>query len=518
MWASGHELTLTLGGGIAQDYYDYVASIITSEPKIQFSDNMAMQFGFIADLEGYYHTNEEFNDFDDWFHSYTDRARFLTVNFETWPTDNFYGYFELSLGNSLGYDAGSPGGNARYRNRFDLSVPILNRILNKEGDALGDFDWSFPHNSFASAGGDHWNLMAGRTRLSWGAGETGNLMLSDSFPRHTLIRFNTFFDSFKYSIVGTMYPLSDSDQDDSLDGYKAMITHRLEFGLLKDKLSLVVNEACMFWSTSGQQFNLAQINPFGFMHNEYIRRNANSLLVFEADYTPVKGLNIYAQFALDEFSGPGEGRTNPAAKGILAGVKGAVAAGRGILTGSFEFAETDPFLYIRGLHYEDPTSGYGYDAVYRVFNAHITGVRMFTTYSLGNDVIVFDGKLGYQVPGKFKVGFEAMYLQHGSMNVNSLWGMYCKWDTADYRNAPDVSTPTTFDPFDTNDYDPNNKTITSTKAVEKTLALSVTGEYQILKCLSASLAADFLFVNNMDNVAGNDQIDVQITAGIKYSI
>ncbi len=343
-------------------------------------------------------------------------------------------------------------------------------------------------------------------------------MLSDSFPVHTFAKFNTFFNNFKYSLLGAMYPFdTTSGQFDSLDGYKALVVHRIEFNLFKNKVGLTLNEATMLWSdpTDGQTFSLLQVNPFGFMHNEYIARNANSLLVFEANYTPIAGVNAYGQFAVDEFSGPGEGRTNPAAFGILAGVKGAMSAGKGIVTGSFEFAKTDPFLYIRGQHYDSTKlSGYGFDAYYRYFKVGgIVYRHMFTTYKYGNDVIILDGKVGYEMPGVFKAGFEAMMMRHGSMDVDSNWNQY----TGTYENAPDVSTPTTFNPFDTSDYNPSTGE-KSEHAIETSIILSLTGEYKILKGLSASAKADFLIVQNMDNVDGNDQTDVQITVGLKYEI
>ena len=67
----------------AQNYYDYVEGLITSEPNRQYADNFAMEFGLDLDLELYFHTNgDKFDDFGDWFHSYTDRQKFLAFTFE----------------------------------------------------------------------------------------------------------------------------------------------------------------------------------------------------------------------------------------------------------------------------------------------------------------------------------------------------------------------------------------------------------------------------------------------------
>ncbi len=507
--------------------YDYIYGIVVSEPKKEYSDNLALSFGLEANLEGYLHTDKEgVVDEKDWFHGFTSRRPLLNLTFEAWPLDSFYGYFELTLQNNYGYDVGrgKSSKNALYNNTFNTNIPYVNALLFSKpsnGNAFADFDWTFPYKALVSAGGSHWNAAAGRDRLSWGSGETGNLMLSSSFPRQTFLRFNTYFNAFKYSIVFSVYPGVDAveSQYKSLAGWKSLVTHRLEFTLFDGRVGLVVNEACMYWSSESKPgFTLAQINPFGFMHNEYTAGNANSLLVFEADYTPLKGINIYGQFAVDEFSGPGEGRTNPSAFGVLAGVKGALTLGGGILYGSLEFARTDPFLYIRGLHYseeKDDSRGYGFNALLRTVSCdRIILQNKFVTYTYGNDVILFDGRINYSVPGSFRLSFEAAFIEHGSMNADSCWGMYRDM----YENAPDVKTPTTFNPFDPDDYDAATGTVKSDKEVEKSIILSLGGEYDIRSNLRVYATADCVIVRNKDNVKGRKTTDFQISFGVGYTL
>ncbi len=511
----------------AKDYYNYVESLITTPPQLQYTDNFAMEFGLEANLEGYLHTNTEyFTDEDDWFHGFTSRKPFIKFNFETWPANNFYGYFELTIQHNYGYNVGSykDADNLLYKNKFNFNIPIVNALLfsmPSNGDFFADFDWTVPYKAIVSVGGNHWNIVTGRDKLSWGNGETGNLMLSDSFPKQTFAKFSTYFNVFKYSLLFSIYPNVDAEESqyESLEGYKALVAHRLEFNLFKNKVGFVINEACMFWSSNAKSnFTLWQINPFGFMHNEYIAGNANSLLVFEANYTPISGINIYGQFAVDEFTGPGEGRTNPAAFGVLAGAKGALTIGKGVLSGSIEFAKTDPFLYLRGLHYSDNKAdykGYGFNAPLRTISCdRITIQNKFVTYTYGNDVILFDGKINYELPSKFIVGFEALFMKHGSMNADSYWGMYRK----EYDNAPDVSTPTTFNPFDPEDYDTTTNKVLQKHAVETSTILSLNAEYNIISCLSVYTYADLLIVKNVNNGEGVNGTDLQVTFGVSYSL
>ena len=112
-------------------------------------------------------------------------------------------------------------------------------------------------------------------------------------------------------------------------------------------------------------------------------------------------------------------------------------------------------------------------------------------------------------------------MQHGSMNINSKWGMY----NGDADQTPVASTPSTYNVFDPADYTYGTKennyadgVVEHEHAVEKTTVLSLTAEYFITSGLSANLAADFVFVKNQGNVADNNCNDIQLTLGLRYEI
>lgn len=107
-----------------------------------------------------------------------------------------------------------------------------------------------------------------------------------------------------------------------------------------------------------------------------------------------------------------------------------------------------------------------------------------------------------------------MYMVSGSMNVNSYWGEYRKT----YEDAPDVKTPTEFNPFDTTDYDATKDEVKQYHAVEKSIILSLTGQYNILKNLKVYGIVDCLIVINQRNVADANETDLQATIGISYSL
>lgn len=521
-----------------QELYDSILYRLNEEGNVKFPDSLTMNFAMEANLEMYVHRNSEsFIEWDDWFHSFSTRKPFLRLYAEAWPVKNFYAYFELTLQNNLGVNTlgkrdeylldnnNNTIYNLLYKNRFNINIPIINDWLfspsyttTGEKSTFASFDATVPYKALFAAGGDHWSLSAGRDKLSWGNGTTGNLMLSSTFPRHTYLSFSTYFKSFNYSLLFSIFPEAQRKEDasESFDGYKALIVHRLEGRFFSDKLSLALNEACMFWSGEGQNFVLFQVNPFGLMHDEYIASNANSLLILEADWTIFKGFNVYVQVGIDDFTLPNESKKDVAANGFLLGIKYVRPCLGGIMTHSLEGVYTDPFMYIRGMKKTAESkylSGYGYDAYFRnISSDRIILEKMFITYPYGNDSIVLDYRCNYKnTADSYNLGAEVMFKVHGSMDENSLWNVY----EGKYNNAPLVSTPTTFNPFE--DYDPQTGKITK-HPIEYSLVVSLKGEYKINKIFSVALMCDNLFVWNKDNRRKSFDYDPELTLTFSASL
>ncbi len=89
---------------------------------------------------------------------------------------------------------------------------------------------------------------------------------------------------------------------------------------------------------------------------------------------------------------------------------------------------------------------------------------------------------------------------------------------AEYDNAHDVSTPTTFNPFEPTDYDATTDTVIQKHAVETSTILSLSAEYNILSCLSVYTYTDLLIVKNVNNVEGVNGTDLQVTLGVSYTL
>ncbi len=508
--------------------YEYVVGNLALEPKTQ-GKGIGLSWNFDANLEGYLHTDTtNFVGRENWIRGFKDQKPLLEIGLETWPGKNFYGYSEFTLGNANTLENGF--GATMLSSNIPLVPPAL----------MTDLDFNMPYRAFVAAGGNYWSFQLGRDRLSWGAGTSGNLALSDTFKYHNMARFTTFSDRFKYTFVTSFFPhpmhyfdTTENGQTDGAiegrgqgsrqNGLYLFMSHRLEGRLFKDKVGLALTESMMYQSEDNY-FDLRFLNPAAIFHNYYIRSNSNSILALEIDYTPFRGLNLYVQGIVDEFSMPGEPRADattkayPEAFGVLAGMKGIAPIGKLMGHASLEFAHTDPYLYIRYTDKNDPTLGnfdeYGlnYVGVIREFTnkAGTLYNPQFLGYTHGNDAIVVNLNAGVKEFGTWSVDANFFYMIHGTFD------MFTVYSGVGGDRQPIVSTPTT-DGGDAlgNYHDPS---YASRDAASHTIVAGVKGAYQITNWLGAFGQVDYINITNFGNIAGQKASDVQLSIGVSFSI
>lgn len=512
--------------------YDYAYSALNTSPKIE-AKGVDFSWNLDVALEGYYHTNtNDFVDRDTWIRGFIDQKPLLGVSLETWPSSNFYGYSEFTVGNSHSLIGENEDGMAFGTTSLSTNLIVLPPAQ------LNDLDFNMPYRAFVAAGGEHWTFQLGRDRLSWGAGESGNLMLSDNLKYHNMARITTYGDKFKYTFVTSFFPHSSSYMDDDggptqgenqeslLIGLNLFMSHRLEWRMFQDKVGLAVTESIMYQSKENT-FDLRIFNPAMLFHDYYIRSNANSLLSVELDYTPIKGLNIYGQMVVDEFSLPGE--TVPSATddnypitfGYLGGVKSVFPVQDLIGHASLEFAYTDPFLYLRyetknGATADDPDPYHlNFVGVIREFT---NGAGMFYNaeflgYPCGGDAIVVNLNGGVKRFGKWNVALNGFYMMHGTFDIYTAWSVV--GDEGNTGVSHEISTPTTDHP--TENY--NDSTAQTTRnSASHTVVVGASGAYRITEGLRVFGQLDYINISNYGNIAGQKTSDVQLTLGISYSL
>jgi hypothetical protein len=504
-------------------------------------------FNFAVTAEARAHSSpEEFNALQDLIRP-VDRTRpFFSMGLEARVTDYFYGFSDITVGNHIYTEkAGSDtlaGSHFAADSAFSTNIPML-----PPAAGLSDIDFNVPYRAFISGGGAGWNIAVGRDRLSWGPGESGNFMVGDHVHYHNNARIAAYTKNFKYtfSVSSFQFPgnyFLDDNDDPSRDPYSdgvhwtevgnqaaqtvgvnLFLAHRVEWRAWKDKLNFALTEG-LIWQSPYNDVDPVLFNPVFIMHDIYHRDNANSLLTFEADWTVIPGLNIYAQAAVDEFRLPGEDEPEadndapPDGYGFMLGAKTAFPLGGGMFSASLEGALTTPYLYLRnGTVTNGENAGINWVVANRYHNGSGDAYfpEEFLGYRWGGDAIVLNANAGYRVFGQWNAKANLMLMFHGTYDR---WTQYKEVYAADApaENTPhDTYLPTTAHETG-NLADPGAG---ERDARSVTTVLSLMGEWNLpwVRGLSVYGQGDFVFVANKGNIKGVNAFDAQFTAGLSYT-
>lgn len=428
--------------------YDEVAFALEVSPRLVSDDGFGFTPSMILAPEFYFHVNEEFDTEPDWNYGFTERTAPIGVRFEAWSAEHFYGFVELSLGLTryhsddwpISTDGPDLSREELYALRFRSNIPMFGVAK------LGELSMNIPYRAFLSVGGSHWNLQIGRDRLSWGPGESGNLILGSHYPMHQFIRLANYHRSFKYTFVASFFPhpvnyrpdegqseedfimAKLADPNHQMQGLSMFMGHRFEFRMFQDRLTFAISETIMYQTLDGY-FDLQVLNPMMLFHNMYIRGNSNSLLGFELDFTPYEGINVYGMFLLDDMAAGEEPTSgadaNPNAAGGMLGVKLVFPYGYGAFFGSLEGVYTDPYLYKRDGDVE-------YIVAFREANNTAgqiggTGIKYhkyYLGYRYGGDSVVGNLRFGYVAPGRFATALLAQLRFKGLVELDTPWSTY----------------------------------------------------------------------------------------------
>ncbi|MFA6763531.1 MAG: hypothetical protein WCR75_02630, partial [Sphaerochaetaceae bacterium] len=482
-----------------------------------------------------------FVDESDWIRGYNERKPLLDIILETWPSKHFYGYSSLYIGGTKFNAYSAAKGPVSYF--FGQNQFTSNSLFFLAPGSISDLDFGMPYKAFGALGGEGWSVQIGRDRLSWGPGVTGNFMLGEHLKYHNVGRVTTYGEKFKYTFATSFFPhpsqyyrvidgsgnfVNYSSQLQTQQGLNMFIAHRLEWRMFADKVGLALSEAVMYQSLDNT-LDLRVLSPTTIFHNYYIRSNANSLLTLEVDYTPIKHVNVYGQVAVDEFALPGEpvpGKDDnalPAAFGFMAGTKASYPMGKGMLYGSFEWAKTDPFLYLRddsrNSPYTQNPGDYGINWIVAIREYYSLGILYdedFIGYQYGPDAIVLNGNVGYKQFGKWFAEGNVFYMLHGTHDKWTLWSYVDNGDGTADDHPIYIPTPTG-DHQTANNGDLNAQA--NRNAVSKMLAIGVKGGYTVLEDLDVYAQADFIHIVNPGNISSTAPIsDVQLTFGVSYSL
>jgi hypothetical protein len=510
------------GGAIAT--YNYALGALNEGQK-------TFKFNLKTTVEGYYHTNtHDFTKESQWIRGFDERNPILDLVLETWPSEHFYGFSSLPVMNNRYRGFSSTEG---YLQPLWGSSALTTNIPLVAPNVLDDLNMNSPYRAFGAFGGSGWSVEIGRDKYSWGPGVSGNFILGDQVLYHNMGRITTYGKNFKYTFATSFFPyptdyepavdgsgnyIQHGSQDTLQTGTKMFIGHRLEWKAFGSKLGFVVNEAIMYQSATNS-LDLRVLSPTAIFHDYYIRSNANSMIGAEVDYTPLKYVNLYGQVVVDEFCLPGEpvpgvdADALPSALGYMAGAKGSVPYGKGMLFGSVEWAKTDPYLYLRDNGDRNQTLGdYSLNWVVAIREFNSTSGISYTTdflgYQYGCDAIVCNGHLGYKQFGTWSLEGNVFYMIHGTHDQWTTWGKQSD-------SAQDTETTPTLSHVTANNADIHAD---ERNCASYTFVVGARGGYTVLKGLEVFGQVDYIHITNPGNISTNPAIwDVQVTAGVKYS-
>jgi hypothetical protein len=474
----------------------------------------------------------------------------LDLGLEGRITDHGYGLFTFSLGNSVfnqpadiyGPDGSEMVSSAFFgKSNFSSNLPFVYPAI------MEDVNMNFPVRSFVSLGGRGWNLALGRDRLSWGPGESGNLLVGSHIEYHDNARLCFYNHALKYTLNLSSFPypdeyyemingshdkarpVVDAGETVNFTGIRLFIAHRFEWRILKNKLNMAFTDAIMYEHENGY-VDPTVLSPLIILHNLYRRENSNSILSLEMDFSPVKRINLYGAVVVDEFRlgggepDPGkEDEASPNGFGYLAGVKTAfpLKAGptAGLLSLSLEGAYTDPYLYLRSSVYRN-RRGLNFVTATRYFAAagedRCYYNEDFLGYRWGGDAVVANLRAGYEVFGAWNLTGNFMFMAHGTLDKYTIWSHVNVSKPPYNAVSPSASHPGESDTETTGSYaDPHSEL---RNAVSYLSAFSLLGSLNFWRNFSVYGQADLVHIVNHRNLASNPPAtDIQFTLGLTFA-
>ena len=270
-------------------------------------------------------------------------------------------------------------------------------------------------------------VVFGEYTSDWGDFER-NLFLSDSLPfvrgitggyenKGLKIIFGIYDLDFELSddewIIQKMPGIDGNSDRRVLDGekgysepYKTFIIHRIEFDSL-NFLRVSFNEINL---VGGKIPDLVDVNPMGILHNTYGEGYSNAMLGADFSLIPFEKLQIYGQFAMDDFVVPDTegGATNykPTSLAYALGARYVYRIDDYYLSPKFEYYKVYTWMYNR------------WQKLLK-FTANYDGVEIPVGFDYGNDMEGFLFGFDLIFDWDLKVKFLAEFYKKGAIDLNT---------------------------------------------------------------------------------------------------
>lgn len=466
------------------------------------SEGGDISFSLSVSPEFYAHSNEEeYNLESSWIHGFDYRNPFLMGEMDISFFDRFHLYSNLSLG----------WGRTTYKDEWiklkDMESFIgVGAIVDKDDDKASvvtssylyskPFLFSFPHidklnietptRNYLSTGGEGWFLTLSKDKLEWNKSHIGSFIFDSHLEYQEYLRFKLFRDKLSFEYVMEFFDTDTSNNVMSTGSgiYRLFSAHAISYRPVPSLL-FTLSEDIMYVSDSVDPHYL---NPSTLYHNLNNSTLLNAIAHVAFSFSPMKGVNTYGQFVLDQATAPTEASTQAAAWGISLGIEGAKRIKNGTFTYNVEGAYTTPELYRRQ------------KADFLLFQRYSTNINykrfLFFDYfgfPYGGDSVVMEGEIKYISHDGWNTGIKGEYLLHGEM------GFYTSHSSSnDNTKIPDIKDSTPY------------------KSANVRYTLSLFGEWRIE---DIHYFKEIEIRGALDWTKGNeDEGDLQFTAGISLKI
>lgn len=217
------------------------------------------------------------------------------------------------------------------------------------------FLFSFPHidklnietptRNYIATGGRGWFLSLSKDKLQWNNSHIGSFIFDSHLEYQEYLMLKLFGDKLSLEYVMEFF---DTDTSNSVVSkgsgiYRIFSAHAISYRPLPSLL-ITASENIMYVSDS---VDIHYLNPSTIYHNLNNSELLNAIAHLAFSFSPMKGINTYGQFVLDQATAPTEKNSQAAAWGISLGVEGVFKAGKGTIEYNAEGAYTTPELYRR---------------------------------------------------------------------------------------------------------------------------------------------------------------------------
>ena len=412
---STQEASLILSAIPADTKFQHLYSTIKERMEQNSLKHVSNHFSYLLTTnlatEAYLHTNPgSFTTSPDWIYAYDQRQPLARFIMELAFSNRFYFATSVDVGASSVTDDDTlpnieaigalyPSGEVTYQTMAKQYTDSLasNLLLPSTDKTLADW----PMESQFSLGGDWWHLSTGRTRLQWGNGASGNLVVGSHIANHNHLSISFFSEVVKLQFLYLFLP-----DPTNAEIQRMFMGHRIEAQLNRN-LRFTITENIMYKDDS---IHIRYLDPTYIYHNLYDSNRLNSIASLELDWAPISGLSLHGQLAIDQFRLANEPDTDANAMGVIFQLAYAWQEQEGYWTATTEYSQTDPVLYrrdkvdfliARGMHNNWPPVLIDY-----------------LGYSYGSDSQVLQTKLSYYRPGLFSAEGSVTIHRQGELTYD----------------------------------------------------------------------------------------------------